>query len=393
MNNLLFGQITIQNFLNQYWQKKPLIIKQALPNSINLISPEELAGLSLEENIESRLIRKTENDEKWSLKNGPFNEQTFNELPENNWTLLVQAVNHWSPQIAKLLDNFKFIPNWRLDDIMVSYATQGGSVGPHFDFYDVFLIQGSGARKWKIGQLCDNKTPLLENNQLQILKEFRSTQEHILTPGDILYIPPRLAHWGISQDNDCITYSVGFRAPSHSEILTRFSEERILYLNEENRFQDSATKDATINPGEISIDVIKNIIQIIEKNIGTPESVAEWFGKLITEPKHSEFSDSIDIYPDINNLIQTLLNIEPQRIIYKSQSSRFCYFSSDPLMLFIDGECFQASLDFAKLLCEKNDFEVPLILTWIQSKSNQKLIHFLFNQQILYFEEEIYFNE
>lgn len=156
----LLGGLTAREFLRDYWQKKPLLVRQAIPDFESPISPDELAGLALEEEVESRLV--IEHGERpWELQRGPFNEDTFQDLPERDWTLLVQAVDQFVPEVAELLEDFKFLPKWRIDDLMISFAAPGGGVGPHFDNYDVFLLQAHGHRRWQIGQMCDADSPLL----------------------------------------------------------------------------------------------------------------------------------------------------------------------------------------------------------------------------------------
>ena len=197
------GDMAAEDFLRDYWQKKPLLIRQAFPDYENPLSPDELAGLALEEEVESRIVL-TQGKSPWELRRGPFAEDDFKTLPERDWTLLVQAVDQFVPDIADLISAFSFLPSWRVDDVMVSYAAPGGSVGPHFDNYDVFLLQTHGRRRWKIGQTCSPASPLLEHPDLRILENFEQQQEWVLEPGDMLYIPPGVAHYGIAED-DCST--------------------------------------------------------------------------------------------------------------------------------------------------------------------------------------------
>ena len=214
-----FGKISEKEFLSNYWQKKPLLIKQALPGFISPVAPDELAGLSLEEEFESRLITGSINDQQWSLTNGPFDGDTFNNLPDKNWTLLVQGVDRFIPEVEELITHFDFIPRWRFDDVMISYAATGGSVGPHFDFYDVFLLQGSGKRRWHLSTQHCNTNNYLENVPLRIMNQFTSEQVFDVEPGDILYIPPKVAHHGVSLDDDCTTLSFGYRSYSAKEMF------------------------------------------------------------------------------------------------------------------------------------------------------------------------------
>src|SRR3990167_5380334 len=216
-HNALLGDITPRQFLTEYWQKKPLLIRAAYPDFTGLLSADELAGLACEEDVQARLVINRQG--KWQVENGPFDEARFAKLPKRDWTLLVQGVNHHLPEAATLLQRFDFIPHARLDDLMVSYAPDGGGVGPHFDSYDVFLLQGQGKRLWRIRS--EEDLTLVDGAPLRILKNFKTEQEYLLEAGDMLYLPPHVAHWGIAV-GDCITYSIGFRAPSAQELATQF---------------------------------------------------------------------------------------------------------------------------------------------------------------------------
>ncbi|HYD33010.1 MAG TPA: cupin domain-containing protein, partial [Methylophilaceae bacterium] len=198
----LLGGLTAEQFLQEYWQKKPLLIRNAIPDFSGLLRPEELAGLACEEGVQSRLVSQQRN--KWRVEEGPFEEERFLKLPARNWTLLVQEVNHHLDEADALLRRFNFIPYARLDDLMVSYAPDEGGVGPHFDSYDVFLLQGQGKRLWRISEQKD--LSLIADAPLRILKHFETEQEWLLGPGDMLYLPPHIAHWGIAK-GDCMTYS------------------------------------------------------------------------------------------------------------------------------------------------------------------------------------------
>ena len=214
-----FGKISKATFLSEYWQKKPLLIKQALPNFISPISADELAGLSLEDDFESRLINGSIEHHNWQLTNGPFEEPDFFNLPDKNWTLLVQGVDRFIPEVEHLIDHFNFIPRWRFDDVMISYAARGGSVGPHFDYYDVFLLQGTGQRQWHLSDQFCQLDNYLESTPLRIMKRFEAQQSFVVEAGDVLYIPPKIAHHGVSMSDDCTTLSFGYRSYTGQEIF------------------------------------------------------------------------------------------------------------------------------------------------------------------------------
>ncbi|MDO6745637.1 cupin domain-containing protein [Gilvimarinus sp. 1_MG-2023] len=326
------GTLSVRDFLTDYWQKKAIFLPRALPDFRSPLSPDEIAGLALEEDIESRLIINTD-DAPWQLENGPFNEERFAQLPASDWSLLVNAVDHWVPEITDLLRLFRFIPNWRLDDVMVSYAPTGGSVGPHFDYYDVFLIQAEGERHWQLGQMCDSQTALQEGTNLKILRDFTTASEHTAKPGDILYIPPGVAHWGKALDDQCVTYSIGFRAPSHADILGDFAQEQASHLSNDRRFTDPDLSPAQ-EPGLIDQHTLTKLKSIILQHLDEP-ALADWFGRYMSTPK--EAGDEYDWHP-LSPQEQEKLN-ENNPWIEASPASRFCYHlhNEQKASLFIDG--------------------------------------------------------
>lgn len=267
----LLGNISAEQFLREYWQKKPLLIRQAIPNYASPVSPDELAGLAMEEGIESRIIIEHGKNAPWELQQGPFEEEQFNSLPATNWTLLIQQLDAWCPEINELKKQFQFIPNWRIDDVMASYAPEGGSVGPHFDHYDVFLLQAYGKRHWRIGQTCDETSPRLSNTPLSILKEFNETEDWVLEPGDMLYLPPKLAHFGIAE-NDCITLSVGFRAPTQEQMISHFSDFLLDRMSDQNFYEDP---DLTLQNhcGEISDQVVSKVLQTLSEQLNNKDNL------------------------------------------------------------------------------------------------------------------------
>jgi 50S ribosomal protein L16 3-hydroxylase len=213
-----FGKISQAQFLKEYWQKKPLLIKQALLDFITPLSADELAGLALEDVFESRLVTGSIASKDWCLRTGPFSAQDFANLPKQNWTLLVQGVDRYVDGSYQLIQKFDFIPRWRFDDVMMSYAAKGGSVGPHFDYYDVFLLQGSGKRRWYLSSKDCEINNYLDDVPLRIMGKFNAEQVFEVATGDVLYVPPKTAHHGVSLDEDCTTLSFGYRAYSAKEM-------------------------------------------------------------------------------------------------------------------------------------------------------------------------------
>jgi 50S ribosomal protein L16 3-hydroxylase len=278
-------------FLAEHWQKKPLLIPAALSNFEVPVSADELAGLALEDEIESRIIEHHEGQ--WRLQHGPFTPEDFDRTTP--WTLLVQAVDHYIPAVAELRQLIDFIPQWRVDDVMVSYAVDGGSVGPHYDNYDVFLLQGEGQRLWKLGQSCDSKSATLPHDSLRILAEFDTEQEFLLNPGDILYVPPGIAHWGIAQ-GECTTFSIGFRAPRINDMLSRWADTTLEQLDSELFYTDPTfSKDAT-RPGEISRQERDQVRELLLNAVDKLDA-GKWFGELATEPRYPVIDEGEDVSP------------------------------------------------------------------------------------------------
>ncbi|OQW70507.1 MAG: cupin [Proteobacteria bacterium ST_bin12] len=280
----LLNNLTPSQFLAEYWQKKPLLIKNAIPNFTGLLSPEDLAGLACEEDVQARIVQKK--SDKWLVKNGPFNDADFAKLPNKDWTLLVQSVNHYLPEATELLNQFDFIPKARLDDLMVSYAPNGGGVGAHVDSYDVFLLQGSGKRRWKISSQTD--LSLIEDAPLKILKNFVSEQEWILEAGDMLYLPPQIAHWGVAVGDHCMTYSIGFRAPKQDELIHEFLsylQDDLTLKNTQNILYSDPDLQLQNHPAEISDAMIQQVKSMLEKIHWDNNHVADFLGKYLTEPK------------------------------------------------------------------------------------------------------------
>lgn len=273
------GGMSADTFLRDYWQKQPLLIRQAFPGFDGFMTPDELAGLACEEDAQSRLVLC--NKGQWKVEHGPFAESRFARLPKKDWALLVQGVNHFLPEATAVLQQFNFIPTARLDDLMVSFAPDGGGVGPHFDSYDVFLIQGLGQRLWRISDQEDQS--LVEGAPLRILQRFDTCQEWLLEPGDMLYLPPRYAHWGIAV-GECMTYSVGFRAPSAQELGTQF----LAYL-QENLYLEGLYADPDLqiqkNPAEISGQMLDKVETMLAQIIWNKKNVVDFLGCYLTEPK------------------------------------------------------------------------------------------------------------
>jgi 50S ribosomal protein L16 3-hydroxylase len=380
----LLGGLTAQEFLRDYWQKKPLLIRQAFVDFENPISPDELAGLSLEEEVESRIV--IENGERaWEMRRGPFAEDTFSTLPETEWTLLVQAVDQFVPEVAALLEPFRFLPSWRIDDVMISYATPGGGVGPHFDNYDVFLLQGHGRRNWKVGQMCNADSPLLAHSDLRILADFEQAEEWVLEPGDMLYLPPRIAHCGVAVD-DCMTYSVGFRAPSAAEVLTHFTDFLSQFLPDEERYSDADAQPVS-DPHQIQQDALDRLKGLLAEHMNDERLLLTWFGQFMTEPRYPELIAGSEVEE------QDLLDgLRQGAVLIRNPSARLAWSDVDAdLLLFASG---QSRLlpghlrDLLKLICAADALHIDNLGPWLDDEQGSLLLCELIKQGSLGFADE-----
>ena len=337
-------------FLRDFWQQKPLLIRQPWAAWRNPLAPDELAGLACEEGIESRLI--VGGSGAWRVEHGPLAEARFGTLGEAGWTLLVQAVDHHVAEVAALLEPFRFVPNWRIDDVMVSYAADGGGVGPHFDQYDVFLVQGLGRRRWRIGGMCDEATPLLPHDDLRLLAHFDAAEEWVLEPGDMLYLPPGVAHDGVAIGGDCMTYSVGFRAPARAELIGQWADEVLGELSEDDRYTDPGLKRQD-NPGEISGTALAQLQAMVAERLLDAVSFARWFGQFSSARKYPE----VDWRPAEPMSEKAMRGRLPGGVeLERNPASRFAFVEQPQgaLLLFVDSECYDVAGEtavFARSLC------------------------------------------
>lgn len=275
----VLGGLSSQAFLRDYWQKRPLLIRQGLPGFRGFLSLPQLQDMAQREDVQSRLV--IEREGQWQVRHGPLGSRDYRGLRHAHWSLLVQGIEQAHGAGRALLDMFNFIPYARLDDLMVSFAPQGGSVGPHLDSYDVFLLQAGGHKHWQISAQTD--VGLIEDAPLRLLKNFRAEQEWILGPGDILYLPPRYAHYGVAL-NDNYTYSIGFRAPSHQELAQQF----LTYLQDKldlpGRYADADLKHSK-HPAEIGRAMVEKVAAVLESATWTRADIARFLGCYLSEPK------------------------------------------------------------------------------------------------------------
>ncbi len=384
---MLPPDLSPEKFLADFWQKRPLVIRNALPDFQDPLSPEELAGLACEEEVESRLVF-SEKDT-WRLQQGPFSESAFLALPESGWTLLVQAVDQWLPGVKQLLEHIDFIPDWRLDDVMASYATEQAGIGPHFDYYDVIIVQGQGERLWQLGQSCSSSDLLRSETDLAILQDFRVTEEYTLQCGDVLYIPPGTAHQGTSMKNS-ISYSIGFRAPSYTDIISQFAADICAELTEDQRYSDAGL-GLQENNAEIDKNSIQRLKVILANSLLDEDAIQKWFGRFMTQRKYPElqYFPEPELMPEqFKKKLAKIISLD------KHPAARFAYIQQqEKLLFFADGEIFSfdpenpSCVTLAKTLCDKQNQTIP-----IQPFANQQdcitLLCKLYNQGTLIESEE-----
>ncbi len=300
----VLGQISAAEFLRDFWQKKPLLIRQAFPNFISPLSPEELAGLACEDDVPARLILERGGVRPWQLKQGPFTEEDFTSLPEDGYSLLVTDCDKLIPDLMQLVERFRFLPDWRIDDLMISYAPPGGSVGAHIDEYDVFLLQGMGQRRWMIEYPVAH-TEFVPGLDIRLLSEFSPTDEWVLAPGDMLYLPPGVPHHGVAVDA-CMTYSIGFRAPIWHELAAGVADRLQLRANQADRYADGALSPQE-NPGALEADTSQRLRDGVRAILNADDALLD---QLIAETLSERPLDHAAFYPQQEPLTVAELRAE-----------------------------------------------------------------------------------
>ena len=392
---LNFNDISKEEFLTNYWQKKPLVIRNAIQQFENFLTADDLAGLSMEEEIESRLVFETPDRAPfWSLKQGPFTENDFKNLPETHWTLLVQGVDRFIPEVAVLLEHFDFIPSWRMDDVMISYAVKDGSVGPHYDNYDVFLYQAQGRRKW----LLTTKNCVENNYQsgvdLRIMKHFAVENEFILEEGDMLYLPPHVGHHGVSLTTDCMTYSFGYRSYQGQELLDSFAEhlaskQRPPVLYKDPIWLPVAGKSEV--PEEAWLQAKKTMQTILDDEA----LLKDWFGAFATMlDNHAESilpeCSPEDDYGDLTTFKAELLESHG---LLRHSVCRFAYIKqkqAPALMLYVNGcawETDNVASELITFVADNRTLLLKTLLPFIGEKANLSFLYEVWKLQWIEFIE------
>ena len=321
----LLGGLSPAQFMRRHWQKKPLLVRQALAGFAPPVLRAGLFALAGQEGVESRLVQHT--DGAWQLRHGPFTRRALPPLAQPRWTLLVQGVDLHDERVHALMQQFRFVPDARLDDLMVSYATDGGGVGPHFDSYDVFLLQAHGRRRWRIGRQKDLR--LREDIPLKVLAHFEPEEEFVLGPGDMLYLPPRYAHDGVAE-GECMTYSIGFRAPQRrelaQELLLRVAESAAEQEAPEHRYRD-AGQQAAVHPAAMPEELQQFAHAAVQHALAQPWILERALGEYLSEPKPSVWFE-----PTVGGVLQGGVVLD--------RRTRMLY---DAHHVFINGESYLAA--------------------------------------------------
>ena len=367
-------------FLQQYWQQKPLVIRQGMTDFEDLLSPDELAGLACEEAVESRLIYRQ--DQQWQAQSGPF--ESYDHLGEKDWSLVVQAADNWAPQVAALTEAFDFLPDWRRDDVMISFATPGGSVGPHVDNYDTFICQGSGTRHWRVGKHGDFKQ-FSAHEALLHVEPFEAMIDVTLAAGDILYIPPGYPHEGIALEPS-MSFSVGYRTESAKDMLSGLADHLIDH-DLANQLLLDPKRAASTNPGLVENTDLARIKQHLLSVLQDDELLAHFCGAHMSTPKHAldvpeaPFDYSED---DVKSLIQ-------QQPLYRLGGLRCYYFEQTVAngWFYLNGEECQVDAkltDTIKNLCDKQILDCDMLSEGLANDAFLSLLTTYVNQGCWYFE-------
>ena len=340
-------------FLRDYWQKRPLLIRNAFADFQPPLQPDDLAGLACEPAALARLIVHDEKHERWQVNSGPLSEADFARTPDNNWTLLVQDVDKWDVDVAALIQHFSFLPSWRIDDVMVSYAEPGGGVGAHVDQYDVFLLQGLGQRHWAISDDPLAPKAFRPDVELKQLAQFEPTHEWLLDPGDMLYLPPGVPHDGVGFGGPCMTFSIGMRAPSQAELTGDLADYIAEQLPEELRYADPDLKPAT-STGEIDHAVLERLKQALPFAAALrDEALHDWFGRFITRYRNAQAPAPL-AKPIAADKLATRMTAGAQ--LLRHPWARMAWNRSKTGgVLYVSGHAYAATPALAQQLCEQRE--------------------------------------
>ena len=343
-----------KTFLRDYWQKKPLLIRNAFTNFVSPIEPEDLAGLACEEMALSRIVLHDRQSDAWTLRTGPFTEEEFPGMPDHDWTLLVQDVDKWDVDVRGILRHFDFLPRWRIDDVMVSFAAAGGSVGAHVDQYDVFLLQAQGQRHWQIDARPDPATGFRDDVELKLLREFNPSHAWTLEPGDMLYLPPGVPHHGVAV-NPCLTFSIGMRAPSSAELVSDYLDNLIAEADESMRYHDPDLVPPK-DPNEIDAAAMVRAVEALNAlRLNDPDRLGDWFGRFITTYRAG---GEVVVGGDSRSRIEIEWDLQRGAILQRHPFSRLAWRRSGRMAtLFCSGLEFKLSIKDAQQLAAAENLD------------------------------------
>lgn len=381
----VLGKFSPEDFLRHYWQKKPLLIRQAIPDFVSPLSPEELAGLACEEDVPSRLILESAGERPWMLKHGPFDEEDFTRLPTSGYSLLVTDCEKLIPDLMALVERFRFVPDWRIDDLMISYAPAGGSVGAHIDEYDVFLLQAQGTRRWMI-EYPPKNTDFVPDLDIRLLAQFEPTEEWILEPGDMLYLPPGVPHHGVAMD-DCMTFSIGFRAPLLQELAAGVTDRLITRMDATARYTDPDLKVLS-NPGIVAAPTRAKLRTLLHDVLNPDDAFLD---RLIAETLSERPIDHAGFYPDNEPVTAEALRVqlaEDGETLMRTPAARMILLdgNADTAALAYDGQSISLSehcLPLAQLLTRKVFYDSAELLAATAHDAPAELLVRLYNEGIL----------
>jgi 50S ribosomal protein L16 3-hydroxylase len=340
-------------FLRDYWQKRPLLIRNAFPGFRPPLQPDDLAGLACEPTALARLIVHDEVRDRWRVKSSPLEEADFAATPPRNWTLLVQDVDKWDADVAGLLQHFRFLPSWRMDDVMVSYAEPGGGVGAHIDQYDVFLLQGLGQRHWAISDDPLAPKAFRPDIELKQLVQFEPTHEWLLDPGDMLYLPPGVPHDGVAFGGPCMTFSVGMRAPSQAELTGDLADYIAEQLPDELRYADPDLAPAR-HAGEIDRAALERLKAALPFAAALREDLLrDWFGRFITRYRNAQVPVAPD-HPLSEERFAARL-AAGARLLRHPWARMAWAGGKTGGVLYVCGQAYGASVDLAQRLCAERE--------------------------------------
>lgn len=369
---LSFSPLTVEQFLAEYWQQQPIVIKGAISHFENPVSADELAGLATAPNIESRLISQSDEGH-WSAESGPFD--SYEAYGQRHWSLVVQSVNHWLPTVQDFARLFDFIPQWRLDDVMVSFAAPDGGVGPHVDNYDVFICQGSGQRRWRVGAV-DEVEEVIAHEKLRHVKPFNAVIDEVLNAGDVLYIPPGFPHEGVSLD-ESMSFSVGYKSTHTTELLSGFADYLIDFDDAPVLLSDKQRQRS--HYGQIDNNDFDRLQQCLQQTLTDTERLCDFFGMYYSQSR-SEL-DLAEAHYDYEEWLAIFQN-QPLQKLYAVKS---LYLSKniEKGIFYFDGERHQLATqtDTLRRLCDDSelhfaDVNDASVLKWLWHSSNRGYWYF-----------------